>query len=168
MRNLRRRCTLRMPRFPRAVAVGMAYHITQRGVGSVTDDIAVYQDLSETNSSTVTGLPAYTAWMLLPTQGGSRMRRRARTVLCGGRSAMVVPTATCIREVTFGRLSRSQSLEHFVASVAFCFGAACAPCIPQMGLFWNGLTDHQCRKGTCPIPQIAPESGSRTRMSAHV
>ncbi len=27
-------------------------------------------------------------------QGGSRMRRRARTVLCGGRSAMVVPTAT--------------------------------------------------------------------------
>src|ERR1035437_5306705 len=30
-------------------------------------------------------------------QGGSRMRRRARTVLCGGRSAMVVPTATGIR-----------------------------------------------------------------------
>src|ERR1035438_9596755 len=29
-------------------------------------------------------------------QGGSRMRRRARTVLCGGRSAMVVPTATVI------------------------------------------------------------------------
>src|ERR1035437_710219 len=27
-------------------------------------------------------------------QGGSRMRKRARTVLCGGRSAMVVPTAT--------------------------------------------------------------------------
>src|ERR1700758_3740013 len=27
-------------------------------------------------------------------QGGSRMRRRARTDLCGGRSAMVVPTAS--------------------------------------------------------------------------
>ncbi len=27
-------------------------------------------------------------------QGGSRMREAARTVLCGGRSAMVVPTAT--------------------------------------------------------------------------
>jgi hypothetical protein len=27
-------------------------------------------------------------------QGGSRMRRRARTDLCGGRSAMLVPTAT--------------------------------------------------------------------------
>src|ERR1035437_6943789 len=29
-------------------------------------------------------------------QGGSRLRKRARTVLCGGRSAMVVPTATSI------------------------------------------------------------------------
>ena len=29
-----------------------------------------------------------------PIQGGSRMRKRARTVLCGGRSAMVVPTVT--------------------------------------------------------------------------
>ncbi len=27
-------------------------------------------------------------------QGGSRMRRRARTDLCGGRSVMIVPTAT--------------------------------------------------------------------------
>ena len=27
-------------------------------------------------------------------QGKSRMRKRARTDLCGGRSAMVVPTAT--------------------------------------------------------------------------
>src|SRR5580765_7274075 len=31
-------------------------------------------------------------------QGGSRMRKRARTVLCGGRSAMVVPTATSIAD----------------------------------------------------------------------
>src|SRR5437899_2621507 len=29
--------------------------------------------------------------------GKSRMRKRARTDLCGGRSAMVVPTATAIR-----------------------------------------------------------------------
>src|ERR1035437_446773 len=36
-------------------------------------------------------------------QGGSRMRRRARTVLCGGRSAMVVPTATGVLQGTTGR-----------------------------------------------------------------
>jgi hypothetical protein len=35
-------------------------------------------------------------------QGGSRMRRRARTVLCGGRPAMVVPTATRIRSGALG------------------------------------------------------------------
>ena len=32
--------------------------------------------------------------------GKSRMRKRARTDLCGGRSAMAVPTATVIRVVT--------------------------------------------------------------------
>src|SRR6266849_6735048 len=35
----------------------------------------------------------------------SRMRRRARTDLCGGRSVMVVPTATTIRWVAKTRVS---------------------------------------------------------------
>ena len=41
--------------------------------------------------------------------GKSRMRKRARTDLCGGRSAMVVPTATteeqCRRIMAFPRQS---------------------------------------------------------------
>jgi hypothetical protein len=45
------------------------------------------------------GYPAFCILILVhasppPIQGGSRMRKRARTVLCGGRSAMVVPTVT--------------------------------------------------------------------------
>ena len=35
----------------------------------------------------------------LPIPRKSRMRKRARTDLCGGRSVMIVPTATTIAEV---------------------------------------------------------------------
>ena len=52
----------------------------------------------------IAGFPSHVFCILIqwnasspPIQGRSRMRRRARTVLCGGRSAMVVPTATVIR-----------------------------------------------------------------------
>jgi len=47
------------------------------------------------------GFQSLASYILIPCrastpliQGGSRMRRRARTVLCGGRPAMIVPTAT--------------------------------------------------------------------------
>src|SRR6266566_4597132 len=38
--------------------------------------------------------------------GKSRVRKRARTDLCGGRSAMVVPTATSIRFSRWGSEAR--------------------------------------------------------------
>ena len=39
-------------------------------------------------------------WLASPLRipGKSRMRKRARTDLCGGRTAMVVPTATAIHK----------------------------------------------------------------------
>jgi hypothetical protein len=40
--------------------------------------------------------------------GKSRMRKRACTDLCGGRSAMVVPTATGIQIVTCGSVPRNR------------------------------------------------------------
>src|SRR5947209_7225098 len=44
-------------------------------------------------------------WLASPLRipGKSRMRKRARTDLCGGRSVMVVPTATVIDAVNFAQ-----------------------------------------------------------------
>ncbi len=49
-------------------------------------------------------------------QGGSRMRRRARTVLCGGRSAMIVPTASPWQR---RNLFRSVSTHQFAGAFGF-------------------------------------------------
>jgi hypothetical protein len=48
--------------------------------------------------------------------GKSRMRKRARTDLCGGRSAMVVPTTT-VRELGQGMLLTVRQLAHLPASL---------------------------------------------------
>ena len=40
-------------------------------------------------------------------RGGSRMRKRARTVLCGGRSVMVIPTASACRPMSGGYALKS-------------------------------------------------------------
>jgi hypothetical protein len=46
-------------------------------------------------------------------QGGSRMRKSARTDLCGGRSVMIVPTASIRRQKMFcGSCVRLYSLQH--------------------------------------------------------
>jgi hypothetical protein len=44
----------------------------------------------------------------LPIRGKSRMRKRACTDLCGGRSAMVVPTATVMQIVMCGSVPTSR------------------------------------------------------------
>jgi hypothetical protein len=45
----------------------------------------------------------------LPIHGKSRMRKRARTDLCGGRPVMVVPTATVIETRLHGLVTGSLS-----------------------------------------------------------
>src|SRR5438067_8289402 len=57
---------------------------------------------SGTHQFLIAGFPSHGCCIHTPSsasppdiQGKSRMRKRARTDLCGGRSAMVVPTATC-------------------------------------------------------------------------
>jgi hypothetical protein len=58
----------------------------------------------------------------------SRMRRRARTDLCGGRSLMIVPTATVIcRE----RRDEEGPPENLLVSgkVTLACGLICQPCV---------------------------------------
>src|SRR5205823_14168864 len=69
---------------------------------------------SGTHRFLIAGFPSHGCCIHTPSsasppdiQGKSRMRKRARTDLCGGRSAMVVPTATY--KPDFCRFSRSKT-----------------------------------------------------------
>jgi len=64
---------------------------------AVLGNISVPPDLHAVASSSTCSASLILSFAFSPLiQGGSRMRRRARTDLCGGRSATVVPTAIVI------------------------------------------------------------------------
>src|SRR6185437_5805248 len=75
---------------------------TTRRVGSVPPDLHAVAA-----SSTCSASLSYSSFFSPLIQGGSRMRKSARTDLCGGRSVMIVPTASKyrseVRLVNFGQ-----------------------------------------------------------------
>src|ERR1039458_1185002 len=90
-----------------------------------------YPSLEPMDSSTprsCTPIPMHASTPLILRK--SRMRRRARTDLCGGRSVMVVPTATLILDETRGaRNLRRQLLKPGVAVEKLTF----RPKQPKLG-----------------------------------
>jgi hypothetical protein len=88
------------------------------------------------------------------TRGGSRMRRSARTDLCGGRSAMIVPTATAKRI----RL-RTVSALPLTAAAWTCWRW---PILGESG----SLKLAKDRRSVWQVASLGPFRGTRLRVSA--
>src|ERR1017187_6427644 len=74
----------------------------------------------------------------------SRMRRRARTDLCGGRSVMIVPPATVIRRRTLERIGGFRRTRREIVQKSAWGKSSCTECGPAPevveGRFW--ITSH--------------------------